>query len=740
MATTLQEELIRLRVRFDGAEIRKGMRDLEELNSTLDKTNKSGTAAGGKRGGYGSGYGVLMLSQALEDAQYGMSAVVNNIPLLIMAMGGGAGLAGAVSMAAVGLNQLNNHQAEIFGANAQTRMNEWGANFRRTIVNTVAGYSGGFLAPITKADEKAAAREKELWAEIANTNKENIEFIKGIRGKGSKELGDAFKDSLTEHSGGAEVLDLIVNGIATKDKLDDVATNKLRENIARILANAVKGSPLDIKEALNYLRQSGWGNVADQIVRELIPARGENAQRIARERLAELNRGLGEVWGDFLPGLPWANAKDRAKNAATMQGGMEAAGVDEHVQQQIAEYFRSNSGRALLKYVPQILPILSEAGLNQREAWEALLRIGKRVESGQTWPAAVQATLNEAMKGGQQQELAALSMTAGDEATLEGAGMLGIDLMGQGENSRFMGRGRRPTRKNRERIGGPAMEQAGRGGAAGAGADGAAGGNGNPGKRSRRGPAGFGAGRRMIAISPLDRRTPKKRDLANKAEIAGLEANLRNGGGLNRVKPRKPQVLATLPDGRQMTRPQKTMGQALQGKRQDDANRRAEYQAQRQQIDNALAELDEMQAEMRRQYLSHKMDQQNFDRKMYPKYFEDKPERTEDDFAAEWDQMHGQQFEDYRRQRSFGRSGFPFMPRPDQQQDEQEATPDAEFNGWNTTGNDQAAGEQLQFNGEMMAALRNIESGADPVAEAIAQQREELRSITAQTYQRMGSP
>jgi hypothetical protein len=57
---------------------------------------------------------VLFLSQAIEDAQYGVRSILNNIPLLIMSLGGGPGLAGVVSLAAVAFNALNEHM-DLFG-------------------------------------------------------------------------------------------------------------------------------------------------------------------------------------------------------------------------------------------------------------------------------------------------------------------------------------------------------------------------------------------------------------------------------------------------------------------------------------------------------------------------------------------------------------------------------------------------------------------------------------------------
>lgn len=48
-----------------------------------------------------AGMGILELSRALEDAQYGLRGVLNNLPGIVQSFGGSAGLAGAISMTAV---------------------------------------------------------------------------------------------------------------------------------------------------------------------------------------------------------------------------------------------------------------------------------------------------------------------------------------------------------------------------------------------------------------------------------------------------------------------------------------------------------------------------------------------------------------------------------------------------------------------------------------------------------------
>lgn len=65
----------------------------------------AGKAAGGTKGiGNLQGQNLLALSYAVDDLQYGFRAILNNIPQLVQAFGFGAGAAGAVSIAVIGIN------------------------------------------------------------------------------------------------------------------------------------------------------------------------------------------------------------------------------------------------------------------------------------------------------------------------------------------------------------------------------------------------------------------------------------------------------------------------------------------------------------------------------------------------------------------------------------------------------------------------------------------------------------
>lgn len=103
-------------------DLRKEVRGLRTDNKALQRHNKrllddlkkvergaKGAANEIKKKGKASknaGLAVLEGSRALEDLQFGIRGVLNNLPQLVQHMGGGAGLAGVVSIVAVSLTVL----------------------------------------------------------------------------------------------------------------------------------------------------------------------------------------------------------------------------------------------------------------------------------------------------------------------------------------------------------------------------------------------------------------------------------------------------------------------------------------------------------------------------------------------------------------------------------------------------------------------------------------------------------
>lgn len=91
----------------------------------VPRTPGGGGGSGGGEGGSfgGSGMGLLVLSQAVDDIQYGFRAIVNNIPQMGMALGSVLGkstewsmkFGGALGIAAVAVNLLITHWDDLMG-------------------------------------------------------------------------------------------------------------------------------------------------------------------------------------------------------------------------------------------------------------------------------------------------------------------------------------------------------------------------------------------------------------------------------------------------------------------------------------------------------------------------------------------------------------------------------------------------------------------------------------------------
>lgn len=100
------------------AESTPAAKELKEVAAQLDNVEEKAIAATAAqrqlaqgtgpvaKGGSNAAFAFLEFSRAIEDAQYGVRGVINNIPTLVSYMGAGAGVAGVASLAAVALAQL----------------------------------------------------------------------------------------------------------------------------------------------------------------------------------------------------------------------------------------------------------------------------------------------------------------------------------------------------------------------------------------------------------------------------------------------------------------------------------------------------------------------------------------------------------------------------------------------------------------------------------------------------------
>ncbi len=141
---TINEQQFLAATKPMGEAIAKSTKEMQALQAA------SGTA----------GRGLSQLSYAIDDIQYGFNAIVNNIPQIVMGLGGSVGVAGAVGIAAVAINQLIKHWGELSDI-AQTA---W------------AGGSIEQLEKLRKGAEEAAAAFDKLTKEHTKQQEESNKF------------------------------------------------------------------------------------------------------------------------------------------------------------------------------------------------------------------------------------------------------------------------------------------------------------------------------------------------------------------------------------------------------------------------------------------------------------------------------------------------------------------------------------------------------------------------------------
>ena len=90
------------------------LKSLERGASLKQELARQSYAAG--RGGMAGSMGFLAFSQAVEDAQYGIRGVLNNIPQMVLGLGGGMGLVGAISLVSVAAVAAWPHIKKLYGA------------------------------------------------------------------------------------------------------------------------------------------------------------------------------------------------------------------------------------------------------------------------------------------------------------------------------------------------------------------------------------------------------------------------------------------------------------------------------------------------------------------------------------------------------------------------------------------------------------------------------------------------
>lgn len=96
MATKKEIE-INLKSTLDGKGVEEAKQKIDSLNKSTDQLDKGSQKA--TKSIKNMGQGALQVAYFFDDLQYGIKGILNNIPGLVIGFGGGAGLAGALSLA-----------------------------------------------------------------------------------------------------------------------------------------------------------------------------------------------------------------------------------------------------------------------------------------------------------------------------------------------------------------------------------------------------------------------------------------------------------------------------------------------------------------------------------------------------------------------------------------------------------------------------------------------------------------
>lgn len=190
MATKKEIE-IKLKSTLDGKGVEEAKQKIDSLNKSTEQLDKDSQQA--TRSVKNMGQGALQAAYFFDDLQYGIRGIMNNIPGLVMGFGGGAGLAGAMSLAVL----------------AGAKLYEW-------MGNTEA--KSKELAKAIEQQNEAIAKSQEAIASFNNeeTLQKSNDFTAKIAGN-RKEEAQALKESVRDQQ---RLLDLQSKVLDNQDQAD----------------------------------------------------------------------------------------------------------------------------------------------------------------------------------------------------------------------------------------------------------------------------------------------------------------------------------------------------------------------------------------------------------------------------------------------------------------------------------------------------------------------------------------
>lgn len=228
-------------------------------------------------------YGILNISHAIQDAQYGFGAVLNNIPLVVTALGGGPGLAGVIMVLGVIIAQTMPH-LKAFGIQLgllQDPANAAGNTIKelqerlKALQDKPYKVTVDYLA-IENAERAITLMEKRLAAIKAAAGEPDVQ----------KRAAKAVGTVLTEFGGATDT----VEGAENVKNLVKAAL--LQDPVRNQLATDKDQTKLEELRARRGRNIAGIAGAANEVVRGEMQGRLESVDRQIAAIEAEMNKRL----------------------------------------------------------------------------------------------------------------------------------------------------------------------------------------------------------------------------------------------------------------------------------------------------------------------------------------------------------------------------------------------------------------------------------------------------------------
>lgn len=272
------------------------------------------------------GYAILNISHAFQDLQYGIGAVLNNIPLVMTSLGFGPGAAGAVMALGVTAEVVRGQMGSLSAALglADDPAKKLGASIAEVQekVKALSGKTIMFAADFKDLDEaeKRLERLQKLKALVEGTKETDAE----------KSLSQVAQGIVTAKAGGSKAVAKAVGeieatrGVEHGSQMDVNIVANSQDQIDRINKD-IAANNYDWRNPIGVAQQMG----AQQLMLMELTRRRD----AAAERLKGAREGfVGEETGKFLAGDP--EAIKRMKNrvaqfpgAFTFEGGQAIAAM-----------------------------------------------------------------------------------------------------------------------------------------------------------------------------------------------------------------------------------------------------------------------------------------------------------------------------------------------------------------------------------------------------------------------------